>query len=158
MQKPVSCYLGLLRRYLVNQTQNSESIACMIQQDANGQWVVVKFVNHNTCERCMLIKDAFIEIKDLETCIEKAEEDNGENLFQSEWQFTETVVDKTQAKLWKPSTVAHDWGNWVDLEQIFLFLTEFEYNTFFRAESVRIKECKKGTLIDFPRREWKASF
>ena len=121
----------------------------LLCQDANGVQRFIKFLGPNACERCMQVKDAFIEEGSMENCIDKAEDNGGQNAFQSEWEFTEGVIDGSNTKLWKPSQVLKLTGNDQCLELTILFVTEYEYSNFFLASSDKITECRRGTLTDF---------
>ena len=121
----------------------------MLCQDASGKLYKIKFIDNCTCERCMVVKDSFIEEATLEDCLDKANVDDGENAFESEWQYTEGVVDGVLPKLWKPSTISKETENSQALELMLLFLNEYEYSTYFLAQSDKIPECRRGTLTDF---------
>ena len=117
--------------------------------------ITVAFFDDRTCERCIKVKEAFLELTDIDDAIEQTSKDSGKNTVNSEWMFCERVADGLQAKLWKPSLVMRNNTNDQVMEMTYIFLTEGEYQTFFFADCSKINESRKGTLLDFNDKEMK---
>ena len=90
-------------------------------------------------------------MKDIDAAIARSTDPGGGQLFQSEWDHTEAVMEGERDKLWKPTTIEKVWGSSQVLELVFTFMTTTEFAAKFSAPVGSITEARKGQLIDVAR-------